>query len=128
MEDPNKLSAIDFVIAVLRRHEKDLDRSLVSLKKILKQMEKTNVDKKDKETVQPGYSPVSLLRKTQVNKHGALNLNQFPSSTISAGERLGPIIAKLISDGKSIEEIALRLDTNPTNIEKILRRIQSKIS
>ena len=125
MEDSNKLSAIDFVIAVLKQHEKDLDRSLVSLKKILKQMEKTN---KDKKTIQPGHSPVSLLRKTRVNKYGAPNLNQFHFSKISAGERLGPIIAKLISDGKSIEEIALRLDTNPANIKKILRRIQSKTS
>jgi len=96
----SRLNVLDFIIAVLRQHERSLDESLARLNIILRQAERgesrTSTEKASK---RPSRSPLSEIER---------------------------VILNLTLKGESPEEIADRLDTSPVHVRETIEGLTSK--
>ncbi len=131
----NRFNVLDFIITVLKQHEKNLDESLFKLETILQQLENFGFDK-DLSTNSPNvYSPFPMLEDYEEfsnrndskigNRRSKINVqNYLPRRkngyTKYPLNQIEHVILKLTIKEKSIEEISLRLDMNPSNVKKIL--------
>lgn len=67
-ENPSKFDVLDFIISVLMRHEKELDKDLIRLERVMKKIKRNSKHQESAEVLAPGMKPI-------------------PSGTTSARER-----------------------------------------
>lgn len=137
----NRFNVLDFIITVLKQHEKNLDESLFKLETILQQLENFGFDK-DLSTnslnvssqfpVLEDYEEFSNRNDLKIDNHRnkIKDNNYLPRRkngyTKYPLNQIEQVILKLTTKEKSIEEIALRLDMNQSNVKKILEGLIRK--
>ena len=137
----HRFNVLDFIITVLKQHEKNLDESLFKLETILQQLENVGFDK-DLSTNSlnvyshfprlEDYEEFSNRNDLKIGNHpSTINVKKYlprrkNSSTKYPLNQIEQIILKLTIKEKSIEEIALRLDMNSSNVKKILEGLIRK--
>ena len=132
----SRLNVLDFIIAVLMRHEKNLDKSLANLEKILERLGKKYSDKNlsgklnlhSRVPPRENYSQFGLdnslshyTNKDSLGRQRVSNPPQNPSP-----KQIESAIFRLVIEGKSIEEIAQRLDINPIGVKQIIENLVRK--
>jgi len=137
----NRFNVLDFIITVLKQHEKNLDESLVKLETILQQLANFGLDKDRDSNSLNVYSHFPMVEDyKKINNRNALKIrnhyNEINAKNYLPRRKKGytkyplnqieHVILKLTIKKKSIEEIALRLDMNTSNVKKILEGLMRK--
>ena len=117
----NRLSVLDFIIAVLRQHEKNLDKSLANLENILERLGKMDADENLGGKMLNVYSRVPP-REDYLHERQRMG-NQLQKPFL---KQIEYVVFRLAIEGRSVEEIALRLDMNPTGVRQIIKNLVRK--
>jgi len=135
-QSSSKLHVLDLVIAVLRQHEKSLDKKLAQFGTMLRRLEKISSNMTP-EGVQNGYSPLPLVETPEQNKPFSRGRTFVDKSL---GRKRGfskplqrPLlhkvevkVLKLVAEGEPVEEIALRLNMDPLEVKETIADLAQK--
>jgi len=132
----SKLHVLDLVIAVLRQHEKSLDEKLAQLETMLRRLEKLGPATAP-HLGQNGYPPLPLEENPEQDENrprdGTLAHKHFRRKPRSIKPLQRPSlhkaeveILKLITRGKPVEEIALRLDMDPQDVKETIANLAQR--
>jgi hypothetical protein len=120
----NKFNVLDFLIAVLRQHEKALDKNLSKLEDTLRRL---NIPISD-EPLEPIDPPLTVPKNCDLDafridealNHDTYSKRHNDQITVDPLTKTELLILKLVNTGGSVEEIALRLDLTPLAVRGIV--------